>query len=858
MTQRGNFIQGRRRAPALPYHRSLRFEPLEGRHLLAALFVNSSLDNTIGGDGLVTLREAILAANNDTTTDLGHKGSFADEITFTLGREGPNTIMLTMGHLVINGDLKILGSGPDLFTIDASGSDMYPDEDNGSGSRVFDILLRPGLGWNVTLQGMTLTGGDASGRGGAIQSAGNLTLNSVRIIDNASLNNGGAIYATHRLELNNTTLVDNASGGYGGGVHAVGGISVTLASSIITGNTARYTGGGLFIDDTVLTMNGGTMSDNHAAAVGFRGGGLYVRDTHVLATDTIIAGNDAAEGGGVFALRSQLTFNTSQISDNKALAGKGGGVNIDVTFGGLRLNESRMTGNTSSVHGGAVYSRNALVAVNDSLIADNEATHNAGGIMVRNEQLRVIRSRVTGNMAGSNGGGLVAYTVTGPAQASLYVADSLLDNNTAGGSGGAVYVYRLFSPTISRSTLHTNTANSGGAIHVREVTSLGVIESTLSGNHAVTSGGAVSSLDSRVSLAHSTVTGNSAGSNPDGTGAGGGIIAYGETNIVLGHTIIAGNSERFTYGPDVLLTAGPGFGNPTLTATYSLIGDNRATGRAEAPVGSPDAAGNLVGDVNGQGVIDANLSPLAFHGGQVFLDGSRLLTHGLLSDSPAIDAGNPSATQGQDGEPMYDQRGEPFARVVDGDDVDGARIDMGALERQPNPLPGDYNFSGLVDAADFVVWRRNVGSTTNLQADGDDDGDVDQVDYNVWRENFGNNYEAEPASASVAFVEGERPQDLVANDTAGQASGGTRTRQIGVAGPVRDRESSIFSGTSTLPADLALLAWLQMAGSTSSTELEAGGPRVSRNERHELGSGSHQALELVFASLGLFNAQMPN
>jgi hypothetical protein len=851
MAQWGNIMRRRRhRAPALPHRRRLGFEPLDDRRLLAALFVNSPLDNTISGDGLVTLREAILAANNDTTTDLGHKGSFADEITLNLGREGPNTIVLTMGHLTVNGDLKILGSGPDLLTIDASGSDMVPDADNGSGSRLFDILLRPAIGWNVTLQGMTLTGGDASGRGGAIQSAGHLTLNHVRIVDNASLNHGGAIYATNRLTLNNTAIVDNTSGGNGGGVHAVGGSSVTLSNSIITGNSAR-SGGGLFMDDTVLTINGGTISDNHAAAASFRGGGIYLRDANLLATDAVIAGNDAAEGGGLFALRSRLTFNASQINDNKALAGKGGGVNIDVTTGGLTLNESRMTGNTSSLHGGAVYSRNSLVAVNDSHIAENEATHNGGGIMVRNEQLRVIRSRVTGNMAGSNGGGLVADTVTAPAQAFLYAADSLIDNNTAGGSGGGVYVYRLFSPTISRSTLHTNTANDGGAIHVREVTSLSVIESTISGNHAVTSGGGVSALDSRVSLAHSTVTGNSAASNPDGTGAGGGIIAFGETNIVLGHTIVAGNIDPSLLGPDVFIPPGPGFGSPTLTASYSLIGDNRGTFRTEAPIGSPDAAGNLVGADMGQGIIDPKLSPLAYHGGQRFLDGSRLATHALLLGSPAIDAGNPSTTQGQDGEPMHDQRGAPFARVVDGDATGGARIDMGALERQPNPLPGDYNLSGVVDAADVVVWRKNLGSTTNLLADGDGDGDVDHVDYGVWRANFGREYIDEPPATGALTVNNDGTQDIDAISLGGKATSGT-------SGPV-DRGAqrrALPTRAATAPFDhLALLAWLRSNGGTSVTESNYDFPHVCPDHLRASEDGSNEAIEQVFAGLGRISAR---
>jgi hypothetical protein len=56
----------------------------------------------------------------------------------------------------------------------------------------------------------------------------------------------------------------------------------------------------------------------------------------------------------------------------------------------------------------------------------------------------------------------------------------------------------------------------------------------------------------------------------------------------------------------------------------------------------------------------------------------------------------------------------------------------------PGPLAGDYNGNGTVDAADYVVWRDTLGSTTMLAADGDDDGDVDQHDYTVWRRTFGN------------------------------------------------------------------------------------------------------------------------
>lgn len=59
-------------------------------------------------------------------------------------------------------------------------------------------------------------------------------------------------------------------------------------------------------------------------------------------------------------------------------------------------------------------------------------------------------------------------------------------------------------------------------------------------------------------------------------------------------------------------------------------------------------------------------------------------------------------------------------------------------------LAGDYNGNSTVDAGDYVVWRKTVGSGTHHQADGSGltigvpDGTVDQSDYNYWRSNFGN------------------------------------------------------------------------------------------------------------------------
>ncbi len=62
---------------------------------------------------------------------------------------------------------------------------------------------------------------------------------------------------------------------------------------------------------------------------------------------------------------------------------------------------------------------------------------------------------------------------------------------------------------------------------------------------------------------------------------------------------------------------------------------------------------------------------------------------------------------------------------------------------------GDYNHDGIVDAADYVVWRNSVGSTTDLAADGNQDGLVDSGDYDLWRSHFGESSAAGVGAARV-------------------------------------------------------------------------------------------------------------
>ena len=55
-------------------------------------------------------------------------------------------------------------------------------------------------------------------------------------------------------------------------------------------------------------------------------------------------------------------------------------------------------------------------------------------------------------------------------------------------------------------------------------------------------------------------------------------------------------------------------------------------------------------------------------------------------------------------------------------------------------VPGDYNNDGVVDAADYTVWRDNEGGSVTLNGEDENaatPGVVDQEDYDYWAANFG-------------------------------------------------------------------------------------------------------------------------
>jgi hypothetical protein len=173
-------------------------------------------------------------------------------------------------------------------------------------------------------------------------------------------------------------------------------------------------------------------------------------------------------------------------------------------------------------------------------------------------------------------------------------------------------------------------------------------------------------------------------------------------------------------------------------------------------------------------------------------------------------------------------------------------------------LPGDYNQSGTVDAADYIVWRRSRGQVgVALPADGDGNGQIDDGDYSIWRANFGR--AISPSIGEGVFDTSSLPQPPLRDErrrNAVQAAAAATTivwqgdARTSTARPwPRVHLSALSKPRLTIGSqDEALVAWL----TASSAALRS--PRIV--ELHDIEiepadrerSGTIEALEVAFSA----------
>jgi hypothetical protein len=427
-------------------------------------------------------------------------------------------------------------------------------------------------------------------------------------------------------------------------VDANDGDTITFA---VTG-TIGLTSGELLVDKDVTISGPGAgnlaVDGNAKSRVFHTSTGATVAISGLTIRNGVVTGNyPDGSGAGIYNDHATITVNDCVISGNSATSGAG------------IYNDAYNPGDNGD---------NAVLTVNNSILSDNASSGGGGGIYSDvfhrgQADLTVNNSTFTRNSAGESGGGIRNSSFDVPTMASVLLNNTTLSGNSAANDGGGIFNYGVGKGyvvvTVSNSTLTGNSSTHGGGVSNFAFIGFAVLEisnSTLSSNSAQLGGGMYNEADNfgnpQADIENSTFSGNSADHgggiyNFDGNALEGGVP------VDIANTILnAGLSGENIYNDQGTITS----------LGYNLSSD--------------DGGGYLTGPGD-QINTEPLLGPLQDNGGPT-------LTHELLSDSPAINAGDPSFTP----PPNYDQRGPGFDRVVN------SRVDIGSFELQgstPTPTP---------------------------------------------------------------------------------------------------------------------------------------------------------------------------
>jgi hypothetical protein len=261
------------------------FEFNSFRNLTVSTLADEFDSNLSAGE--VSLREALFFTPNGET------------ITFASNLQG--TINLTQGQLTINRSVTIDGTGADRLTINANGN-----------SRLFNVDDNSSTELEVTIAGLTVTGGNVTGLGGGILNRENLTIRNSHITENSA-----------------TGSAPNT--GEGGAINNDGG-TLTLVASTVSNNTATRFSGGIDNDRGSLNVTNSTISGNSAATFG---GIATYQGTANISNSTITNNN----GTGLANLSGSNTTLTSSIV--------AGNINNNDVSGVLISNGNNLIGNGS-------------------------------------------------------------------------------------------------------------------------------------------------------------------------------------------------------------------------------------------------------------------------------------------------------------------------------------------------------------------------------------------------------------------------------------------------------------------------------------------------------------------------------
>ena len=327
---------------------------------------------------------------------------------------------------------------------------------NGDANTVMGGGIYAASGVTVTSKNTKFLGNTANTAGGIL-----LYLNSSADLDNSEVSgnkatgNGGGVYvydATCSVTASNGTVFRENTASNGGGIFSFGG-TVTAEDSTFEKNTAVKNGGAIAAtQNSSLTVRNSKVLENMS---GDKAGGILAEKSTLEVTDSIIDGNRASVGGGLYIAdidapgetkedKPEHTITRTEITNNTADGmGIGGGIYLGAQK--LTITDSKLTGNNTiskngQTQGGAIVAYSPGDFTLDNTLIQGNTADVGGGIHVLSTKLRdshIIlcnNTRITGNVANQFGGGIFLDNLNNPAV--LELVNASVDNNTADVAGG--------------------------------------------------------------------------------------------------------------------------------------------------------------------------------------------------------------------------------------------------------------------------------------------------------------------------------------------------------------------------------------------------------------------------------------
>lgn len=366
---------------------------------------------------------------------------------------------------------------------------------------------------------------------------------------------------------------------YGGGIYIYDG-KMTMNGGTIKACTAKY-GGGIYKSSGELVIADGTITECNATGDSrSRGGGIFNNNGKLeIAGGTIskcsadgwFSGGDTqyAGGGGIFNYKGNIVMSGGTITECTASGGiysTGGGIKSYSSSAVVEMNGGTIS-NCSANKGGGIYACESNVIIKGGTISNCRANSGGGGGIYGYGELNITVGEIKNNTASQNGGGI--YVGNG---GTLTMTGGIISGNSASANGGGIY--NLGTLNITSVEIKNNTAsqNGGGIYAEPSDTTKGIVTmtgGTISGNKAYGGGGICLNNSATGTISGGTISGNTSTSTKSG---GGGILFCNSTGEISGVTI-SGNTSKGTYP---LGGGGIMFDNSTVTIGNALINGNKA------------------------------------------------------------------------------------------------------------------------------------------------------------------------------------------------------------------------------------------------------------------------------------------